>query len=172
MQNETTEKPPGWLRIVALGRHPRRTFVRLAVLIVTCFVVFKFILLPIRISGESMSPAYRDGRFNLVSRLAYFRHEPRRGDVVSIQLAGPSVMFMKRIIALPGETVAFAAGRVIVNGQPLAEPYLKLPCDWNRPSVTLGADEYFVVGDNRSMPMRDHTFGIAPRHKIVGKVLL
>ncbi|MCX6896273.1 MAG: signal peptidase I [Verrucomicrobia bacterium] len=172
VQNDTTQKPPGWLRVVVLGRHPRRTFVRLVVLGVLCFVVFKFILLPIRISGESMSPTYRDGQFNLVNRLAYLRHEPQRGDVVSISLAGPSVMFMKRIIALPGETVAFAAGRALVNGQPLAEPYLKLPCDWNRPPVTLGADEYFVLGDNRSMPMRDHTFGVAARRKIVGKVLL
>ena len=172
MQNDTTQKPSGWLRVAVLGRHPRRTLVRLLVLGAVCFIVFKFILLPIRISGESMLPTYHEGQFNLVNRLAYLRHEPRRGDVVSIQLAGPSIMFMKRIIALPGETVSFAAGHAVVNGQPLAEPYLKQPCDWNRPPITLGAGEYFVVGDNRSMEMRDHTFGIAVRRKIVGKVLL
>jgi signal peptidase I len=164
---------PRWLRIVVIGRNPKATLVRIAVLIVTSFVVFnRFILLPIRVEGISMLPNYKDRSWNFVNRLAYLRHEPQRGDVVSIRLAGPHVMFMKRIIGLPGETVAFANGRVLVNGEVLEEPYEKLPCDWNCPPVKLGPDEYYVVGDNRTMPQELHKHGETPRYRILGKVLL
>ena len=163
---------PRWLRIVVIGRNFKVTLVRIVILIVTSFVVFNFILLPARIEGISMLPTYRDRSINFVNRIAYLRHEPQRGDVVGIRLAGPHVMYMKRIIGLPGETVAFAGGRVLINGEVLEEPYEKAPCDWNVPPVTLGPDEYFVVGDNRTMPSENHMFGKAQRDRIVGKALL
>ncbi len=163
---------PRWLQIVVIGRNPKVTLVRVVVLIVTCFVVFRFILLPARIEGISMLPTYRDRSVNFVNRLAYRWHGPRRGDVVGIRLAGPHVMYMKRIIGLPGETVAFVDGRVLINGEVLDEPYEKSPCNWNYPPVKLGPDEYFVVGDNRTMPWQEHEFGRATRDRIVGKALL
>ena len=160
------------MRALLYGRNPKRTLIRVVILVAVFCVAFGFVLLPIRITGISMLPTYPNGSLNLVNRLAYFRHEPQRGDVVSIRLTGPHVLFMKRIIALPGETVAFENGRVFINGKILAEPYEKFSCDWTRPPVTLAADEYFFVGDNRSMPQEDHTFGIQKRNRIVGKVLL
>ena len=166
------QRLPRWVRIVVMGRNPKVTLVRVAILIVTCFVVFKFVLLPIRVEGISMLPTYRDRSVNFVNRLAYLRHEPQRGDVVSIRLAGPHVMYMKRIIGLPGETVAFKNGRVLINGEVLDEPYEKSPCDWNRAPVTLDSDEYFVVGDNRTMPWEQHKLGIVHRDHIVGKAIL
>ena len=83
----------------------------------------------------------------------------------------PRVMLMKRIIGLPGETVAFVNGRVLINGQILDEPYEEdgKGCDWNCAPVTLGPDQYYVVGDNRSMPPEYHTHGIYQRSRIVGK---
>ena len=155
-----------------MGRRPKVTLVRIAVLVVTSFVVFKFILLPIRVEGISMMPTYKDRSWNLVNRLAYLRHGPLRSDVVSIRLAGPHVMYLKRIIGLPGETVAFAHGRVLINGEMLKEPYEKLPCDWNCPPVALGPNEYYVVGDNRTMPPELHQHGEVPRSRIVGKLFL
>jgi len=161
-----------WVRIAVIGRNPKVTLVRIAVLIVTCFLVREFILLPIRVEGISMLPNYKDHSWNLVNRLAYLRHEPQRSDVVSIRLAGPHVMYMKRIIGLPGETVAFENGRVLINGEALDEPYEKSPCDWDCPPVKLGPDEYYVVGDNRTMPQELHTHGETSRYRILGKVLL
>jgi signal peptidase I len=171
-QSNNQPRSASWLRIVVIGRNPRVTLVRVAVLIVTCFVVFKFILLPARIEGISMLPTYQDRSVNFVNRLAYRWHEPRRGDVVGIRLAGPHVMYMKRIIGLPGETVAFVSGRVTINGEVLDEPYEKTPCDWNCPPVKLGPDEYFVVGDNRTMPSENHVFGKAGSDRIIGKAIL
>jgi signal peptidase I len=147
----------------------------MAVLVVTCLVVFKYILLPIRVTGISKVPAYKDRSVNVVNRLAYAWHAPRRGDVVSLRFADGAeinVTLMKRIIGLPGETVGFADGHAFIDGQPLEEPYLKLPCDWARPPVKLKGDEYFVVGDNRSMPPDDHWHGVVRLNRIVGKVVL
>jgi signal peptidase I len=145
---------------------------RVVILVVVCFVIAKFVLLPIEISGPSMLPTYSEHGVNLVNRLAYLFHEPRRGDVVAIRFAGRSIMLMKRIIGMPGETVAFHEGHVFIDGKLLDEPYVKLPCSWEHEPRTLGPLEYYVVGDNRSMPQEDHMEGKAPRERIVGKVLL
>lgn len=125
-----------------------------------------------------MLPAYKDKSVNFVNRLAYLRHQPRRGDVVGLRLGGtnvlyrvPGVMYIKRVVGLPGETVAFADGHLLINGTALDEPYVKGPCDWNRAPVTVGPNQYFVVGDNRSMPRRFNDFGKAEKEQIVGKVL-
>lgn len=163
---------PHWLQVVLLGRRPKVTMIRLAVLVVVCFVIFKFILVPIRIEGISMLPTCRDQQFNCVNRLAYLRHEPQRGDIVSVRLAGRSIMFMKRIIGLPGETVEFRQGHAYINGQLLEEPYLKFPCNWEHAPIQCGINEFYVVGDNRSMPFIEHTQGRAERERIFGKLFL
>lgn len=168
----TGRKTRGWMSRIAIGRNPRNTLVRIIVLVVVCFVVFKFVLLPIRIEGPSMLPTYQERGINFVNRLAYLRSDPQRGDVVGIQLAGPHIMFMKRIVGLPGETVAFHDGRVVINGVPLDEPYVKLPSNWEAAPIVLKPGEYYVVGDNRSMPKELHEEGPAERRRIVGKVLL
>jgi signal peptidase I len=160
------------LRAALIGRNPRRTLFRIVVLVAAVFLVRQFVLWPIRVLEPSMLPAYQPGGVNFVNHLAYLWSAPRRGDVVAIRLAGPSVMYMKRIIGLPGETVAFHKGRVFINGEFLEEPYVKFACDWEVPPVTLGANWYYVVGDNRAMFQGDHKFGRASRDRIVGKVLL
>ena len=163
---------PHWLRVLVIGRRPKATLVRIAVLVVACFVTFKFILLPIRIDGISMLPTYHTGQVNCINRLAYLRHEPQRGDIISVRLAGTSVMYMKRIIGLPGETVAFHDGHAFINGQLLDEPYVKQRCDWEKEPVVCGPNQYYVVGDNRSMPFDLHTKGRTERDHIVGKLFL
>lgn len=168
--NHSAHKP-GWIRIVIVGRRPKATLVRIAFLIAVCFVTFKFILLPIRVEGISMQPTYHDHQVNCVNRLAYLFHEPRRGDVVSIRLAGNSEMLMKRIIGLPGENVSFHDGHAYINGQLLDEPYVKLTSDWESAPIRCGPDQYYVVGDNRSMPFDSHTQGRASRDRIVGRLL-
>lgn len=154
-----------------IGRYPLRALARIAFLIPICLIVFHFFLLPVRVTGISMLPTYKDHSVNLVNRLAYSRHEPRRGDVVTVRLAGLHMMLLKRIIGLPGETVAFQDGTVIINRVPLDEPYETWQCNWTLPPEKLGLDEYFVVGDNRTMPPQEHEFGIVKRERIVGKIL-
>jgi signal peptidase I len=164
---------PSWLQRVLIGRNPKRTLMRSAVLVVISVVVFKFVLLPIRVEGGSMLPTYKDRGIHFVYRLAYLFHGPRRGDVVAIRLlAGQHVMFMKRVVGLPGETVAFHRGRLYINGEPLDEPYLKLRGDWDHEPEPVGTNQYYFVGDNRDMPWNYHEKGRSTRDLIVGKVVL
>lgn len=161
-----------WLRRLTIGRNPRVTLVRAAVLGTLTVVIFKTALLPVRVTGISMLPTYRDGRVNFVNRLAYRSRPPQRGDVVGVRFAGPSIMLLKRVVGLPGEHIGFSGGFVTVEGKRLDEPYVLQPSKWEREPVELAPDEYFVVGDNRTMPMRDHTFGITKRERILGKLIL
>lgn len=163
---------PGWLRRALIGRNPKRTLTRIAVLVIVCLVLFNFVLVPVRVEGPSMSPTYRSHGINFANRLAYVFHEPQRGDIVAIRTTGIHNMFMKRIVGLPGETVAFRHGHVYVNGTMLYEPYVKSQCDWELPPVVLRPKEYYFVGDNRSMAAADHEKGVAYRNRIVGRILL
>ncbi|MSU59922.1 MAG: signal peptidase I [Pedosphaera sp.] len=166
---------PRWLRIALIGRRPRFTLARIIVFVAVVTVLRLFVLLPIRISGASMLPNYPTTGVNCVNRLAYAWHEPRRGDVVAIRLAGEHMMYIKRVVGLPGETVEFIGGQLFINGRPQPEPYVIFPCRWDHPPKTpkkLGANEYFFVGDNRTMRAEDHEYGAAERERIVGKVML
>jgi signal peptidase I len=183
--------PPWWVRLT-IGRRPLRTLVRLVILVVSSWILFTVVLLPVRIEGISMLPTYRSGKIDCVNRSAYWWRPIQRGDIVGVRygrenrqtLAGsstpflkrltsnPSVMLLKRVIALPGEQVGIQRGVVYINDQPLEEPYVKLPREpWNRPAVTLRPNEYLVIGDNRSMPMDQHEFGEVEAARIVGKIL-
>jgi signal peptidase I len=158
-------------RDILFGRHPRRTTVRVLLLIVASLVVFRWVLIPVRTDGVSMEPTYESGRLNLVNRLAYLSSRPARGDVVAIRLAGLHVLYIKRVVGLPGERIAISAGEVQIDGAPLIEPYVQHRRPWELPEVQLGPAEYFVVGDNRGMAAADHTFGRVDAFRIVGRVV-
>ncbi|MCX6926838.1 MAG: signal peptidase I [Verrucomicrobia bacterium] len=166
-------QPPTWIQRVLIGRNPKRTLVRIIVLVVVCIVMRQFVILPVRVEGRSMLPTYKDRGVHFVYRLAYLFHEPRRGDVVAIRTpAGEHVMYMKRIIGLPGETVAFHQGRLYISGKPLDEPYVKLKGNWDHEAQPVGPNQVYVVGDNRDMPWAYHEKGRPTRDLIVGKVVL
>jgi signal peptidase I len=158
-------------RRLIFGRNPKRTIVRIAVLVVVSFVTFGWVLTPTRVRGISMLPTYQDATLNLVNRLTYKVRSPARGDVVAIRLAGPSVVYVKRIIGLPSERVAIVEGNVEINGAPLVETYVQQRQPWNYAEITVGPGEYFVIGDNRTMRMADHDFGRVDARRILGKLV-
>lgn len=158
-------------RRIVFGPDPRRTTVRIAVLAVASFITFGWVLIPMRADGVSMEPSYRSGSLHLVNRFAFTLRSPARGDVIGIRLAGPHVLYVKRIIALPGERLEIVDGQVRIDGAPLDEPYVRHRVAWNVPAVTLTSREYYVIGDNRGMSARDHTFGRIDASRVVGKVI-
>lgn len=159
---------PRWLRVVLIGRNPKITLIRLVVLIALIFGIRAYVFLPVRVQGPSMLPTYQVDGVNFVNRLSYLRHEPRRGDIVAIRFSDEHIMMVKRVLGLPGETVALSEGRVIVNGELLDEPYVTIHGDRELAPELLGPNEYFVIGDNRAVSV----FGKADRKRIVGKILL
>ena len=153
------------------GANPRRTLIRVGVLIAAAYAVFGHMLLPVRGYGPSMHPTIEQGDFLFINRLAYAFREPQRGDIVAVRVAGGSVVYVKRLLGLPGDRIAFVDGVLWRNGEPVDEPYASRRDDWQLEQVTLGSNDYFVVGDNRRMPMAQHEFGTATRDRLIGPKL-
>lgn len=155
------------VRRVIFGPNPRRTTVRILVLAVACIITFRWILLPVRADGDSMLPTYSTGKLTFVNRMAYLGSRPQRGDIVAIKLAGPHVVYIKRIVGLPGERLSVRDGQIYINEVPLAEPYVRHRKPWDLDEVTLGSSEYFVAGDNRGTSDR----GRVEARRILGRLV-
>jgi len=161
---------PSWWARAIFGRRPRATLIRILVLVLVTFVLFKWFLFPVRVTGISMEPTLHNGQIKLVNRAAFRKSEPHRGDIVSIgEIGRPG--YMKRIVALPGETWAIRDGYVYIDGTLLDEPYVVHRAPWQRAPSTLSPEEYLVIGDNRGMDQRSHTYGPTERRFIIGKLL-
>ena len=141
---------------------------RVVVLSLSAYLVFTYVLIPIRIQGSSMEPTYHNGSINFCWTLDFLFSRPQRHDVVAVRLAGHGVMLLKRVVALEGERIEFRYGKLLVDGNTIEEPYVKYPCDWNLLPRQVEQGSVYVVGDNRSMPIGDHYFGQASIRRIVG----
>src|SRR3989344_256507 len=146
--------------------------IRLLVIAVGAFVIFKFVFVPVGINGMSMEPTYHNGGLTFINRLAYLIRAPKRGEVVAMRTSGLSVMYMKRVIGLPDEIVEIENGVVKINGAPIAESYVRdrSPA-WQVAPIKLSASEYYVIGDNRDVEESRHLFGRVEAERIVGRSL-
>ena len=142
-------------------------FIRLGITIVLAVVIFKFLLVPCVISGSSMEPTVHSSGFTFCWRGGFWFRQPRRGDIVIIKYDN-NIYFLKRVVGLPGETISFRDGKLYINGNPLDEPYVKYSSDWNMTPVKVGENEFYVVGDNRSMHIAQHQKGAVRAKRILG----
>lgn len=145
-------------------------------------VVYLFFMQPHQVNGQSMVPTFQSGEYVLTDKVSYRVGQPERGDVVVFHAppaancpVGTGCDFIKRILALPGDTVEVRDDSIIVNGQPLNESYIPeefetLPGAFTRDrAITLGPDEYFVSGDNRPYSSDSRAWGPIQKRDIVGK---
>ncbi len=138
-----------------------------------------FIAQPFIVSGASMQETFQDKEYLIVDQLSYRFHEPRRGDVIIFRYPNdPSKYFIKRIIALPGETISITGTSVKIQnaenpkGFKLDEPYAQTGEGNREQSLTLSEDEYFVMGDNRDHSSDSRTWGTLDRDAIVGRAFI
>lgn len=140
-----------------------------AVLLVT------FIAQPFVVDGTSMEPSLVDGERLVVNKLSYRLGEPiRRSDVVVFRFPGDRRQrFIKRVIGLPGETVAIRDGKVLVDNRPLTEAYLADVTFGTYGPVRVPKDRLFVLGDNRanSRDSRYPEVGLVSYRDLVGKAV-
>jgi signal peptidase I len=121
---------------------------------VLSFVIRIFIVQPFYIIGSSMENYLHEGELLLIDELSYRFTAPNRGDIVVIKPPRDTRDYIKRIIGLPGETIKIDdKGEVLINDNVLNEPYLSQQNKITKGqlNLTLGKDDYFVLGDNRSV---------------------
>jgi signal peptidase I len=140
-------------------------------------LIAHFVFQSIQVDGQSMSPTLQNSGSYWLNRFAYFSGEPRPSDIIALKDPEDNVLVVKRIIALPGQSVYLDHGKVFVNGRPLAEPYLSdktltFACEKDESEFfVMGRNEFFVLGDNRNNSADSRIFGPVPRQNILGKVM-
>lgn len=145
-------------------------------------VVYLFLLQPHQVNGQSMVPNFQNGEYVLTDKISYRLGSPERGDVVVFHAPesahcpeGTGCDFIKRVIGMPGETIEVKNSAIYLNGQKLPESYI--PQDYDTMAgafsknkvISLGMNEYFVVGDNRPYSSDSRAWGPIHREDIVGK---
>lgn len=141
-----------------------------------------FLIQPFYVKGASMEPNFYDHEYLIIDEISYRFNEPERGDIIVFRYPkDPQEYFIKRLIALPGETVQVKDGDVIIyntlepQGFILEEDYLPdtLKTYSNtEDKIEVGEEEYFVLGDNRNSSKDSRSFGPVNKAYITGKVLL
>lgn len=193
-------RPPGSARREVLGGV--REIVETVVLALIFFFALRAVVQNFRVEGSSMYPNFLDGQYVLVNKAVYGHvdsgtlpgwvprvgggsgparyifHAPERGDVIVFHPPPPNDPrrdFIKRVIGVPGDTVEVREGRVYVNGSQLIEPYIHeatLPINSRFSHVSLGPDQYFVLGDNRGNSSDSRAWGTVAADEIVGRTWL
>ncbi len=136
------------------------------------FLIITFLYQPVRVEGTSMQPELRDQDRLFINKFAYHFENISRGDVVVFHYPrDPSKSYIKRIIALPGDTLSVDEGHVYVNGRRIAEPYVPRRYQDARsvPETVIPPGDYFVMGDHRSISSDSRDFGPVNRDLIYGK---
>ena len=184
----STDERPIFMRIVI------RELFETIILALVIFLGLQFSMGNYRVEGSSMVPTLEEDEYVIVNKLVYMRldprrivgllpfvdsgtegsvyvfHEPRRGEVIIFRFPNnPERDFVKRVIALPGETIDIQRGQVRINGIPLAEPYITDPDRNNMRPTKVPPDSYFVLGDNRRASLDSRDWGPVPIANLIGR---
>lgn len=168
---ETEEKPNVMRELLSM-------LVYVGVVLAITFLIITFVGQRTHVSGESMENTLDDGDQLIVDKLTYRFHDPERFDIIVFPFRyKDNTYYIKRIIGLPGETVQIVDGEIYINGEVLEESYgreVMQDAGLAAEPITLGDDEYFVLGDNRnySSDSRDPSVALIHRKEIIGRAWL
>ena len=136
-----------------------------------------FLFQPFLVKGQSMEPNFHERDYLIIDQISYRFRDPKRGEVIVFKSPhSPSHKYIKRIIGLPGETVEIKDGKIRISGVNLNEseylPDFVFTDNKGFEKITLGENEYFVLGDNRVLSSDSRVWGPLSREKIVGRVFV
>ena len=165
---------------------PTATAITLFILeVLQIIIISSAIIIPIRyyliqpfyVKGASMEPSFYDQEYLIIDELSFRFREPHRGETVVFRYPkDPDEYFIKRVVAIPGETVEVNNGTVKIyndenpNGLLLDESYLEGERTFGKKRVTLSANEYYVLGDNRDESLDSRSFGPIKEEHLIGRV--
>ncbi len=143
--------------------------------IISYLIISNFFLMAVEIKGASMSPTLLDGEKHLLYRFQYLYRSPKKGEIVVIRDPEDHGLSIKRIIALPHELMEIRRDGIYINGGKLPEPYLtqqSLAASGHKliKPTLLGANEFYVMGDNRDYSADSRIYGPVPRRFVLGHI--
>lgn len=141
--------------------------------VLTAFVII-FIAQSFSVQGLSMMPTLQNNQRLLVDKVSYRFVEPRKGDIIVFKYPqNPKEEFIKRIIGVPGDTVAIIDGKLFINGLVIEEDYIYDTTIRGFLPQVVPEGHYFVLGDNRnnSLDSRDFRVGFVPKDLIIGRAI-
>lgn len=147
----------------------------IGIILLFTYLIITYVGVRTRVSGQSMQPTLHDGDNLLVDKLTYRFRDPKRYEIVVFPYKyEEDTYYIKRIIGLPGETVQIIDGYVYINGEKLKKDYgaeVMQDSGIAEEPITLGEDEYFVLGDNRnhSSDSRVPNVGVLKRKDLLGR---
>lgn len=145
-----------------------KEFLPYFMIILVVVLIKTFVVSPIRVNGASMDPTLNDKDVMLLDEISYRFSDIERFDIVVVK--EEDEYLIKRVIGLPGETVEYKNDKLYIDGKYVKEDFKhKETFDF---STTLGKDEYFIMGDNRTNSTDSRVFGPISRDKIMGKTSL
>ena len=143
-------------------------------------IIYWQIAQPHKVSGSSMVSTFHNNDLILTDKVSYKLSNPQYGDIIVFKNPRNKTQdFIKRVIAVEGDSVSLIDNKLYVNNQPLTENYLDLGIITSggnflkeRETITIGQDHFFVVGDNRPHSSDSREWGTISRDEIIGKVFL
>jgi signal peptidase I len=168
-ETENEEKKP------SVGRQILSWVLYIGGVVLLTFLIITFVGQRTKVIGHSMMPTLSDGDNLIVDKISYRFHDPERFDIIVFPYQyEENTHYIKRIIGLPGETVQIIDSKIYINGEVLEEDYGAEPIadpGLAAEPITLGEDEYFVLGDNRnhSTDSRFADVGTIKRSDITGR---
>ncbi len=153
-------------------KHASLTWFGDVLAVIVAIVVILMIYPPVRVEGTSMVPMLQDQDRLFINKLAYHVGDIHRRDVVVFRYPRDTTKsYIKRVIALPGDRIRIDHGRVYVNDALLDEPYVpaRYTDERSQPEMIVPPDDYFVMGDHRSISSDSRDFGPVDRQLIYGK---
>ncbi len=137
------------------------------IVILVIFIKF-YIVSHIKVNGDSMKDTLHDGDIMILNEAAYYFNDIERFDIVVAKSDNDLEYLIKRVIGLPGETISCVDGIIYIDGKVLNDKYAYTKTQ-DFESIKIGKDQYFLMGDNRSVSLDSRRFGTFSESKIKGK---
>jgi signal peptidase I len=155
-------------------------FVKFAAIAVIIVIPIRlFIAQPFVVSGASMVPSFENGHYLIIDEISYRFEEPKRGEVIVFRFPpSPAKFLIKRVVGLPGETIKITGNDVVIKNKTHPDGFLWQQGTFNSSrnyidvEISLGGDEYFVLGDNRGESADSRIWGALKRELIIGRPFL